>query len=526
MDPEKVNYHYCDDLPTQPLWPGARILVTGASGYVAHRLIPELVHRGYTVRCMFRNRSCPPLLTHSRIETVYADCLNEDDLARVMDGVDAAYYLIHSMRLKKEKFVETDQQAARNFREAARAAGLRRIIYLGGLGETGEHLSSHLKSRMEVGNILSQGTVPVIRIRAAIIIGTGSASYELLKSLILHNRLIPFLPQFNSLCQPVAIRDVIKYLVGVLELPDLTTRAYHIGGQDVMTYKELIRTFAKILNRKVSFFDVSWLPLPVEFLCRVYAYWLHLFISVPVNITALLLNSLRNDVVCTENDIRSLLPFAPLDFATAIHWAQEKEQQSRVFSHWNDVPPEKMSDWLPLCEFEAAAFKVDEHFIDIAAPTCQVFPVICRVGGRHGWVHANLLWQIRGWVDRAIGGVGLHRGRRDDYHLRVGDAVDFWRVEQLVPDRELLLRAEMISPGLSWLQFELVPRGEKLTRLILRAHFIPKPFWGDLYWLSMLRFHDYIFKGMLARFQKQAAASISEAKRSPPALAAEEEKVA
>jgi len=504
MDPEKVNYHYTDDLPTKPLWPGARILVTGASGYVAHRLIPELVHRGYTVRCMFRNRSCPPLLSHPRIETVYADCLSEADLARVMAGVDAAYYLIHSMRQKKEAFVETDKQAAGLFRDAARAAGVKRIVYLGGLGETVEQLSSHLKSRMEVGSILSQGTVPVIRLRAAIIIGTGSASYELLKSLILHNRWVPFLAQFNSRCQPVAIRDVIKYLVGVLELPDLSTRAYHIGGQDVMTYKALMRGFADILGRKITFFDVSWLPLPVELLCRVYAYWLHLFNSVPVNITALLLSSLRNDVVCTENDIRKLLPFSPLDFKTAIHWAQEKEQQSRVFSHWANVPPDKMSDWMPLCEFEAAEFKVDEHSIDIPASPGHVFPVICRVGGRHGWVHANLLWQIRGWLDRAIGGVGLNRGRRDDNNLRVGDAVDFWRVEKLLPDRELLLRAEMISPGLSWLQFELEPRGENLTRLILRAHFIPKPFWGDLYWLSLLKFHDYIFEGMLERFKKQA----------------------
>jgi len=520
MDPEKVNYHYCDDLPTEPLWPGARVLVTGASGYVAHRLIPELVYRGYTVRCMFRNRSCPPLLSHPRIETVYADCLNEDDLVRVMEGVDAAYYLVHSMRLKKEKFVETDQRAARKFRDVAQAAGVKRIIYLGGLGETAGRLSSHLKSRMEVGNILSQGEVPVIRIRAAIIIGTGSASYELLKSLVLHNRLVPFLSQFNSHCQPVAIRDVVKYLVGVLELPDLSTRAYHIGGLDVMTYKELIREFAKILKRKITFFDVSWLPLPVEFLCRVYAYWLHLFISVPVNITALLLNSLRNDVVCTENDIRTLLPFTPLDFRTAIHWAQEKEQQSRVFSHWNNVPPEKMSDWMPLCEFEAAQFKVDEHFIDIPAAASRVFPIICRVGGRHGWVHGNLLWQIRGWMDRIIGGVGLNRGRRDDNNLRVGDAVDFWRVEKLVPGRELLLRAEMISPGLSWLQLELEPRGENLTRLILRAHFIPKPFWGDLYWLSISKFHDYIFQGMLVRFQKQAMAAEAEAERARPPLAA------
>ena len=213
MDPEKVNYHYCDDLTTSP-WPeGTRVLVTGAAGYVARRLIPELVSRGYIVRCMYRNNSCPPLLTHRRVEHVYADCLSMEELLPALEGVDYAYYLIHSMRLKKEEFIAKDQVAAKNFRESAEHHGVKRIIYLGGLGEKNDRMSQHLQSRREVGNILSQGKVPVIRVRAAIILGTGSASYELMKSLTLNNRIIPFLAEFNSKCQPVAIRDVIKYLV-------------------------------------------------------------------------------------------------------------------------------------------------------------------------------------------------------------------------------------------------------------------------------------------------------------------------
>ena len=509
MDPEKVNYHYCDDLSTSP-WPeGTRVLITGAAGYVAHRLIPELLARGYIVRCMYRNKKCPPLLDHPRLEYVYADCLNSEELHCALKEVDFAYYLIHSMRLKKAEFMQKDQLAAKNFRESAELHGLKRIIYLGGLGEKNERMSPHLRSRREVGNILSKGTVPVVRVRAAIIIGTGSTSYELMKSLTLHNRYIPFLPEFNSVCQPVAIRDVIKYLVGVMETPGLKTSVFQIGGKDVLTYKEMILRFAKILNRRVRFVDVAWLPVPVDWMCRVYAYWLHCFISIPVNITALLLSSLKTDVVCANEEILKILPFETLNFVTAVEWAQEKEKRSMVFSHWSDVPPENMSDLLPLCEFESSEFIIEEHTIDIPVPSEKVFPVICQIGDKHGWNHANILWEIRGLLDRVMGGVGLHRGRRDPEHLRVGDSVDFWRVEKLELNRELLLRAEMITPGLSWLQFQLNPSQGGGTHLTLRAHFIPKPFWGNLYWAILSNFHSYIFKGMLNFFRIKCLARVS-----------------
>lgn len=504
MDPEKVNYHYTDDLSTCPLPLGTRVLVTGANGYVAHRLIPELLFRGYTVRCMYRNTSCPPILSHPKMEVVYADCLNEEELRSAVQGVGHAYYLIHSMREKNNEFVEKDQRAANNFREAAEVCGLKRIIYLGGLGEKNDQMSPHLRSRREVGQILSQGSIPVIRVRAAIIIGTGSASYELMKALIVNNRFIPFLPEFNSRCQPIAIRDVIKYLVGVMETPDLETCIYPVGCKDILTYKEMILQFAKILNRKVRFINVSWVPFPVQWMCRLYACWLHCFISIPINITSLLLNSLKTDVVCTDNKIALILPFEPVDFKTAVLWAQEKEQKSMVFSHWSDVRPDNMENLLPICEYESADFIIEEHDVLIPAEPQNVFPQICKIGGEYGWNHANFLWEIRGWIDRLMGGVGLHRGRRDLSDLRVGDSVDFWRVEKLEHDQELLLRAEMITPGLSWLQFQLDPEAENGTRLTLRAHFIPKPFWGNIYWVALSSFHSYIFKGMLEHFKKRS----------------------
>ena len=212
MDPEKVNYHYTDDLLTTPL-SGIQVLVTGASGYVARRLIPELVGRGYRVRCMLRNRGFPAILSHPNLEYVFADGIHKEELRLAMQGMDVVYYLIHSMRLDESKFQQTDKAVAQNFREVAEECGVKKIIYLGGLGETSKQLSAHLRSRIEVGSVLSEGSIPVISLRAAIILGTGSASYELLKSMVQHTRWIPFLQEFNSLVQPIAIRDVIKYLV-------------------------------------------------------------------------------------------------------------------------------------------------------------------------------------------------------------------------------------------------------------------------------------------------------------------------
>ncbi|MFQ5717148.1 MAG: SDR family oxidoreductase [Nitrospinales bacterium] len=504
MDPERINYHYCDNLNTDPLPPETKILVTGANGYVARRLIPELVARGYFVRCMVRNRLIPFLFEHPRIEVVYGDCQNKNDLWPILKDIKVAYYLIHSMRAKQSKFAQIDRQSAQNFVEVAEACGTKRIIYLGGLGETNPRLSKHLHSRMEVGATLSKSRVTVIRLRAAIIIGAGSASYELLKSLVQRNRWIPFLEEFNSQCQPIAIRDVIKYLVGVMELQDLKTRAFHIGGKDIVSYKNLILRFAKIMNRHIRIFDTCWVPLPVDVLCRVYAYWLHFFISVPVNIISLLLESLRTHVVCADNDILKLLPFERLGIDEAVKRALIREKNSQVFSHWSDVPPAEMKHLLPLSEYESSDFIIEEHSIEIPASSEKIFQSLIRIGGKRGWFHGNMLWRIRGFIDRLFGGIGLQRGRRDPVHLRVGDSLDFWRVEKLERNKELLLRAELISPGYSWLQFELSPGSNHLTKLTLKAHFIPcPPFWGHAYWLLLSKFHSYIFKGMLAHFYRE-----------------------
>jgi uncharacterized protein YbjT (DUF2867 family) len=505
MDPHQVNYNYCEDLATEPLTPNTKVLVTGAKGYVGHRLIPELVGRGYHVRCMVQNKNIPFVLEHPRLEIVYADSLNKDELELALRDIEVAYYLIHSMKAKKSKFAEMDKTLAQNFVDVAEKCKVKKIIYLGGLGETDDRLSRHLKSRMEVGEILSNSSIKVICLRAAIIIGTGSISYELLKSIVMHNRWIPFLRDFNNLCQCIAIRDVIKYLVGVMETPGLESRVYHIGGKDTLAYKDMILRMAGIMKKNIKLFEINWFPLPVSALCRIYAFWLHFFVPVPVNIISLLLDSLKCDVVCHEHDIRRIIPFEPLGFDSSVKFALEREKNSQVFSHWADVPPDKMKNLMPLCEYESSNFIVEEHSIEIPANSSQVFNLITKIGGDQGWLQGNVLWRIRGLIDRIFGGVGLQRGRRDPEKLRVGDSLDFWRVEKLEPDKELLLRAELISPGLSWLQFQLKPVSSESTKLTLKAHFIPKPFWGQIYWNILSKFHTYIFTGMLAHFHKKAS---------------------
>lgn len=511
MDPGKVHYNYCEGLATTP-WPAkTRVLVTGANGYIAQRLIPELVFRGYFVRCMVRTKYSPFILDHPNIEVVYADCFDREQLRPALKDIDFAYYLIHSMRAGKEEFEAMDKLAAQNFAEEATSAGIKKIIYLGELGEIDSRLSTYLKSRIEVGEILSLGSVPVVCLHAGPIIGTGSASYELLKSMVLYNRWIPLMEEFKSHCQSVAIRDVIKYLVGIMEVRESENRAYHIGGSDVLAFKEMILRFAKIMNKKILFFDVFWIPLPHNLLSKAYAYWLHMFTAVPANIISILLDYLKTDVVCANDDIKKILTFEPIGLDASIRLALEREKKSQVYSHWTDVSPEKMRDLLPIYEYESANFIIEERSIDIPVSPDKVFPLITRIGGAHGWLQGNFLWRIRGLIDRLFGGVGLQRGRRDPKDLRVGDSLDFWRVEKLELNRELLLRGELISPGLSWLQFLLDQGENQSTRLTLKAHFIPKPFWGQLYWFLLSKFHAYIFTGMLKHIHKRASGEIEQA---------------
>jgi uncharacterized protein YbjT (DUF2867 family) len=332
MELEKDSL-FCADLNTAP-HPGiGKILISGASGYIGGRLVPELLARGYRTRVMVRSNYPQYKEKWPKAEIHIADALDKTSLIKALKGIHTAYYLIHSMRLGKEKFVDADIQAALNFKKAAEENKIQRIIYLGGLGDTKTCLSPHLRSRIQVAEELKKGNVPVTVLRAAIIIGSGSASYEIIKNLV---KKLPifFSPTWaRTRCQPIAIRDVIKYLVGVLESGETTGKSYDIGGREVLSYQQMMKTLAQIFGKKKLF-----IPLPCSSI-RLYSYIISLFTPVPASITMCLMEGCNNEVVCHENDIRKILPFQPLTYKEAIIRAKIREEQNKIDSRWSDASP-------------------------------------------------------------------------------------------------------------------------------------------------------------------------------------------
>ncbi len=462
-----------------------RILVTGATGYIGSRLVPELEALGHQVRCLARD----PKKLESRglrnVEIVKGDVLEPATLLTALAGMQAAYYLVHSMNGSGGGFAEKDRIAARNFAQAAADCGVSRIFYLGGLGD-GTGLSEHLRSRQESGEILRQGSVPVTELRAAIIVGSGSASFEIIRDLA---RKLPFMicPRWvSSRCEPIAIRDVLAYLTGVLDEPRTTGRVLEIGGGEIHTYKDLMKICAEVMGRRV------WI-LTVPFLTpRLSAYWLNLVTAVPMSIAYPLVEGLRNDVVCKDHTIRALIPRDLLPYREAVSRSLAREQQAVVPSRWTEASTEAAAEpWN-----EQACLLSDRRVIETSLSEEELFSRVRRIGGETGWYYANVLWHVRGAMDRIAGGVGMRRGRRDPVALRVGDAVDFWRVERFEDGRLLGLRAEMKVPGQARLTFKVSPRpggGSTLTQL---AEFHPSGLLGRAYWYALVPIHALVFEGM------------------------------
>ena len=492
---------FCRDLTSRPRSETGRVLVTGASGYIGGRLVPELLARGYRVRTLLRGTGAESCLYWPGAEGVVGDALDKASLGKVLAGVDTAYYLIHSMVLGKEDFAEADLTAARNFREAAAERGVKRIIYLGGLGDTRERLSEHLKSRMEVADELARGPVPVTILRAAIIIGSGSASYEIIKHLILKLPVI-FIPRWaEHRCQPIAIRDVIKYLVGVLETPETRGKTFDIGGPDILSYKEMMRVFSGVLHLKRLF-----VPSPIRSI-GFYAYLGSFFTPVPAPITRGLMGGLKNDVVCGDEAIREYLPFRTVPYREALVRALSREEQDRVSTRWSDAYPPAHELALKLHELTVPPRYRCTYSRVTGNSAAGLFEALCRIGGRTGWFYYTWMWKARGLIDRLFGGVGTARGRRSDSTLKVHDVIDFWRVEALEPDRRLLLRAEMKLPGRAWLEFRIEDEpaedGEQ-RRLFITALYDTKGFFGRFYWYFFYPFHHYIFNDLLRQIDKRA----------------------
>jgi len=468
------------------------VFVTGATGYIGGRLAPRLIERGYHLRCLARSEAklrARPWSGHEQIEVVEGDASDEEGLAASMKGCVAAYYLVHSMDAAGPEYRRRDQALAETFGRAAMRAGVARIIYLGGLGETGSGLSEHLASRREVEVALARSGVPVTVLRAAMIIGSGSASFEILRYLV--ERLpIMITPRWVSTeSQPIAIRDVLFYLIAALEEPATTGKTLDIGGPDVWSYERVMREMASALRlrRRVV------IPVPV-LTPRLSSLWIHLVTPLHARIARPLAEGLRNRVVCRSDEALRLMPHRCLTIREAMDAALAKVQARDIETAWSDagVMPGDPS-WAGGTVF------VDRREVSTLATPAAVWEAVTVLGGERGYYAVDWLWRLRGILDRLAGGPGLRRGRRSPKELRLGDALDFWRVSAIAAPRRLELTAEMRLPGVATLTFDLdpAPALHAGTRLVMTARFRPRGLLGLAYWYSVLPLHGIVFRGML-----------------------------
>ncbi|MCM2577002.1 SDR family oxidoreductase [Streptomyces meridianus] len=482
-------------------------LVTGATGYIGGRLVPELLSAGHRVRCLARTPE--KLRDHpwsGQAEVARGDVTDAESLRDALNGVDVAYYLVHALGTGKG-FEETDREAARLFGEQAKAAGVRRIVYLGGLTPAGvpeRELSPHLRSRAEVGRILEESGVPTAVLRAAVIIGSGSASFEMLRYLTERLPLMITPSWVRTAIQPVAIRDVLRYLVGCATLPPDANRSFDIGGPDVLTYRDMMQRYAAVADLPKRLI----LPVPV-LTPRLSSHWVGLVTPVPGSIARPLAESLRHEVVCGEHDIARYVPDPPgglLGIDRALSLALQRIKDADVATRWSSASvPGAPSDPLPTDpDWSGGSLYTDFRDQSVAAPPAALWSVVEGIGGDNGWYSFPLAWAVRGWLDRLVGGVGLRRGRRDAEHLRVGDSLDFWRVEEVEHGRLLRLRAEMRLPGLAWLELRVEPDGRGGSLLRQRALFHPHGLAGHAYWWGVSPFHSVVFGGMARRIAATA----------------------
>ncbi|ROS77051.1 SDR family oxidoreductase [Cellulomonas sp. PhB143] len=502
------------------------VAVTGVTGYVGGRLVPELLAAGHRVRAVARN---PDRLVArpwaDDVETVEADASDLDQIRSALEGADVAYYLIHSLGSGK-KFEARDRHTALTFARAAREAGVRRIVYLGGLYPQGEDLSPHLSSRKEVGEILLASGVPTTVLQAAVIIGSGSASFEMMRYLTERLPAMTTPRWVDNRIQPIAVRDVLRYLVGSATMPDDVSRAFDIGGPDVLTYRDMMQRYAKVagLPRRI----IASVPVLTP---RLSSLWVGLVTPVPAGIARPLVESLQHEVVCDEDDVRAYVPDPPeglLGFTDAVGLALERIHDGEVATRWSSASvPGAPSEPLPTDpDWAGGSLFVDERRTVVDAPAETLWTVVQAIGGQRGWYSWSLAWRARGLMDRAVGGPGLRRGRRDERTLRVDDVLDFWRVEAIDPGRRLLLRAEMRAPGLAWLELRVDDAAEEITDaedtasarvpdvseaagpgrtyFAQRALFYPHGLAGQAYWWAVKPFHGIVFGGMQRNIKEAA----------------------
>jgi uncharacterized protein YbjT (DUF2867 family) len=462
------------------------ILLTGASGYIGGRLLPLLEEAGERVRCAVRHPSFLQPRLGPGTEVVYADLLDPGSIRAALYGVHTAYYLVHSMG-SDVNFEELDRQAAKNFAESARISGVKRIIYLGGLAR-GDDLSPHLASRQEVGKILRDSGVPTIEFRASIIIGSGSLSFEMVRGLVERIPVMTTPKWVRSLAQPIAVEDVLEYLMEARDITLEESTVFEIGGADRVSYDGILREYARQRG-------LRRIIIPLPFLSPHFSsHWLALVTPLYARVGRKLIEGVRNESTVEDPGALEVFSVRPRGLAEAVSRAMDKEDHDIAETHWSDALAGS-SDGHHWWGLPFGTRRVDSYYRVLCYSPEEVFNPIQCIGGKSGWYAYNWMWKLRGAMDRWTGGVGLRRGRRDRCDVREGDAIDFWRVEKFVPNSLLLLFAEMKLPGRAWLYFEVGPN-EKGSEVRMTLVFDPIGVWGRLYWFFVYPFHFLVFNGM------------------------------
>ncbi len=471
-----------------------KILLTGATGYIGKRLLPVLIEKGHKVVCCVRDKNRFPsegIYKHPNISLFEVDFLKDISISDDVKDIDAAYYLIHSMSTNVKDFSSLEETSANNFVNFIKQTSVKQIIYLGGITNE-KKLSKHLASRKKVEEILSISGIPLTSIKAGIIVGSGSASFEIIRDLVEKLPVMIAPKWLNTKHQPIAIRNILEYLTGVLLLPETFNKSYDVGGPDVLTYKEMLLQFAEVRGLKRFIFTV---PVMTP---RLSSYWLYFVTSTSYKLAINLVNSMKIEVVAKDNELEKILGVKPLSYKEAVQLAFQKIEQNNVVSSWKDSLVSSYVDnsLLEHINVPTNGCFVDKRDKEITTSVEQVLENIWSIGGDRGWYYGDWLWHLRGFIDKLFGGVGLRRGRTNKTEIHTGDTLDFWRV--LAADKEnkrLLLYAEMKLPGEAWLEFKIAEKNKK-SYLIQTATFRPKGLLGRIYWYSVSPFHYFVFNKM------------------------------
>ncbi len=485
-----------------------KILLTGATGYIGKRLLPVLIEQGHEVLACTRDKSRFEYLEswNGKVEVVEVDFLETPNLDSFPKEFDVAYYLVHSMSASIGDFEDKESQSAEHFKTYMDASTTQQIIYLTGIVNENENLSPHLQSRLNVETILNSCQAPLTAVRAGIIVGSGSASFEIIRDLVEKLPIMIAPKWLNTKCQPIGIRNVMEYLTGVLLKKECFNQNYDISSGEILTYKEMLLGYAKVRRLKCYIFTA---PVMTP---RLSSYWLYFVTSTSYPLAVNLVNSMKVNVIARNNDLQKMLNIENISYEKSVEMAFQRIEQNMVVSSWKDsfvssLDQRTLEENMEVPQF--GCFKDKKERVIPAGDKQQVLENIWSIGGDRGWYYGNILWRIRGFMDKLIGGVGLRRGRTHQNEIYAGDALDFWRV--MIADSEkkrILLYAEMILPGDAWLEFKIVEEGGK-NILKQTATFRPDGIWGRLYWYSVLPFHYFVFNGMIENIIKFKAKKTS-----------------